>query len=105
MRIIALWIALAGLGCALPNVALGGRVSLGRTTGEPGAARATVRSALWIAMVYAAGAPEAPRPPDYAAPRLLSERTPEPCAIDIACAWERDAAYQAWIEEQGAPPP
>jgi len=103
MRIFALWIALAGLGCALPKVALGGRVSLGRASIGEGAGRATVRSALWIAMVYAArNTPEPPRAPDHPAPLLLSERAPEPCAIEIACAWERDAAYQAWIEEEGA---
>jgi hypothetical protein len=105
MRIIALWIALAGLGCALPNVALGGRVSLGRTSAGEGAGRATVRSALWIAMVYAgSNTPEPPPTPDHAAPLWLSEAAPAPCAIDIACAWEREAAYQAWIEE-GAPSP
>jgi hypothetical protein len=105
MRIIALWIALAGLGCALPKVALGGRVSLGRTSTGEGAGRATVRSALWIAMVYAASTtPEPPPAPDHAAPLLLSERSTEPCSIDIACAWEREAAYQAWIEEGASSP-
>jgi hypothetical protein len=105
MRIIALWIALAGLGCALPKVALGGSVSLGRARAGDGASRATVRSALWVAMVYAASsAPETPRRTDQITTLMLAERAPEPCAIDIACAWERGAAYDAWIEE-GAPSP
>jgi hypothetical protein len=105
MRIIALWLALAGLGCALPKVALGGRVSLGRASAAGAASRATMRSALWVAIVYAASdAPEAPRELDRRAAPLFAERAPESCAIDIACAWEREAAYAAWVEE-GAPSP
>jgi len=103
MRIIALWIALAGPGCALPKVALGGSVSLGHASAGEAASRATVRSALWVAMIYAASsARQAPREPDRIAAQMLAEHTPEPCAIDVACAWEREAAYEAWIEE-GAP--
>ena len=105
MRIILAWLALTGLGCALPKVALGGRVSLGQSsTGEPGATRSTMRSALWIAVVYAARAAPAERAPDQVAARLFAERAPEPCAIDVACAWEREATYQSWIEE-GVPTP
>lgn len=105
MRIILAWLALTGLGCALPKVALGGRVALGHSsTGEPGASRSTVRSALWIAIVYAAQAAPAERPQGPAAAQPFAEREPEPCAIDVACAWEREATYQSWIE-QGEPSP
>jgi hypothetical protein len=95
---------LCALGCGLPKVALGGRVSFGAAREVDAAERRTVRSALWLALSYSAQTREdAPR----LEPRERGVLDDEiaPCAIDVACAWEREAAYEAsWGRAAIAPP-
>jgi hypothetical protein len=93
MQVMLALCASCALGCALPKVALGGRVSLGETGGE--LERRTVHSALWVAVSYSARtrADEVARERPSLADTF--EEQAVPCAIDVACAWEREAAYEA----------
>lgn len=96
-RMLALALLGASLtGCALPKVALGGRVSIASTRASE-AARSRVHSALWLALVYSAhGAAEERERAFASTPReRVLEESPTPCAIEVACAWEREAAYEA----------
>jgi hypothetical protein len=105
---VALGVLVGGVGCALPKVALGASVSLGstRATGATGG-RSSVRSALWIALEYAAtSGKEAEPPPERRQP--LDE--PAPCALEATCAWERAATAEATrtqlsIDSEGEPLP
>lgn len=104
MRIVLVLCIACTASCALPKVAIGGRVSTATAGGDAGARR-TIHSALWIAMSYAPRADRAePAPPD-ATEHAAFEREIVPCAIDVACAWEREATYEAsWGRAAGAPP-
>jgi hypothetical protein len=81
-------------GCALPKVALGASVSLGRAGGQDGPSRTRLRSALWIAMVYVPGRPDQPEP-DRVLERELEIEPPQssdtPCEFELACAFEQAA--------------
>ena len=83
-------------GCALPKVGLGASLSLGRAAGQDGASHTSMRSALWISMIYAPGSPDEPEPepgPD-AEPERETERpqpSQTPCEFELACAFEQAA--------------
>jgi hypothetical protein len=95
MRPSAPWmmpvLASALVGCTLPTLALGASVSFGQSRGDGlGNARASVRSALWVALECSAiGAREREQPKNLAA---RADDPSLPCASDAACAWERTAA-------------
>lgn len=96
-RMLALALLGATLtGCALPRVALGGRVSIASARASE-AARSRVHSALWLALVYSArdADGERERPDARTPPERVLEESRTPCAIEVACAWEREAAYEA----------
>ena len=105
---VALGVLVGCIGCALPKVALGASVSLGstRANGASGG-HSSVRSALWIALEYAATSrDDQERPAERARP--LDE--PAPCALEATCAWERAATAEAVraqlsIDDEGEPLP
>jgi hypothetical protein len=94
MKVILALCGACALGCGLPKVALGGSVSLGAARGADAADRQTVRSALWLAMIYSAQARADERSLEPRARGVLDDEV-APCAIEIACTWEREAAYEA----------
>lgn len=106
MQIVLALCASCALGCALPSVALGGSVSFGETTGHSGELhdRTTVRSALWVALSYSARARAEELERERAAPGEAVDVEAIPCAIDVACAWEREAAHEASWGRAAVPP-
>lgn len=107
MRLPALWmmpfLLTAPVGCMLPTVALGASVSLGSGRGEgaSGPARASVQSALWVALECSALA----SPPRDAAADVghVQQGDPSPpCSLEPACDWERAAVRTAWLEQSSA---
>ena len=101
MRWMASWLVAVVLtvaaGCALPKLVLGGSVSL-RNTRDATAGHSSVRSALWIALqssLASAGEHE----PEPASDQALEHDEAAPCELEAACAWEREAARDAWIAE------
>lgn len=96
MQIMLALCASCALGCALPSVALGGSVSFGETRGSGELAeRKTVRSALWVAVSYSAQMQAEQIARERAAPVDAIDQEAIPCAFDVACSWEREAAYEA----------
>jgi len=89
-------------GCGLPKVALGASVSLGRAAGQDSAARARIRSAVWLGLVYTPGAGQGDAEHGTDPPELdeAFERTGAgaatelPCAFEAACALERESIEQ-----------
>jgi hypothetical protein len=84
-------------GCALPKVGLGASVSLGRAAGQDGARHTRMRSALWIAMIYAPGSsvPEPERDFDHDSQHDFEPKAAQPsetpCEFELACAFEQAA--------------
>jgi hypothetical protein len=103
MKVILVLCGACALGCGLPKVALGGRVSFGAARELDSAERRSVRSALWLTMSYSARTGEDDRPLEPRRPGVLADEI-MPCAIEVACAWEREAAYEAsWGSAASAP--
>ena len=107
MQIVLALCASCALGCALPSVALGGSVSFGETRGSGELAeRKTVRSALWVAVSYSARTQAEESAHERAATADAIDHEAIPCAFDVACSWEREAAYEAsWGRAAIAPQP